>query len=80
MAGWVTDQWRSGRMMGSMMWGNPERLTSTCVRWMAASPAFAGSTGDASSWCQQMVGWMTDHRGDWTGWGSGWMNGPMMGR
>ena len=65
-------------MTGSMMWSNPAQMQATCEQWMSQAN---GSTQDTSAWCSQMVGWMTDHMGDWNHWDQGWMmNGSMMGR
>jgi hypothetical protein len=36
---WMQGQMRGGQMMGSMMWGDPQRLRDTCNRWMATDPA-----------------------------------------
>jgi hypothetical protein len=81
MVGWMTGQVSSGRMMGSMMWGDPDQMLATCQQWMASRPPASGSTPGTAEWCGQMVTWMTQHMGSWDQWDRGWMmNGPMMGR
>ena len=74
MVAWMNGQTRDGLPMGSMMWGSPDQLRGSCERWMSGTTA-TGRSSDRSSWCDQMVAWMTQHRDDWD---SGWM--PMMGR
>ena len=34
MVGWMTNQVRSGHMVGSMMWSNPGQMRATCEQWM----------------------------------------------
>jgi hypothetical protein len=80
MVGWMTDQARSGRMMGPMMFGNPARMLSACQQWSSAHGA-ATARGNAGAWCDQMVGWMSDHMREWnhhTGGWDGWGPGGMM--
>ena len=64
-----------GSMMGSMMWGDPDRMLSTCRAWSDANPS-----GDRpADWCESMLRGMWPHMdGDWEHWDE-WMNGPMMG-
>lgn len=74
MAGWMNQQVTDGRMMGSMMWGDPDRMLTSCRSWVSANTAGAPSW----TWCDDMVTWMRQHmNGDWDGW---MMNGSMMGR
>jgi hypothetical protein len=70
MYGWMYDQMRSGRMMGSMMWGNPDQMRTACQQWMG-SYLPSGSTVDPEAWCNQLVDWMTSHMGAWST-GDGW--------
>ena len=65
MTGWMNGQMNRGHMTGTMMWGDPDRMLDTCRQWMATDPPGAGSAQDAAAWCDQMVGWMTQHIGDW---------------
>ena len=68
MAGWMQGQMRGGQMMGSMMWGNPERMLDTCVQWMATSPAAVADGTDPETWCRDMVTWMDQNADDWDDW------------
>ncbi len=61
MVGWMTAQINGGHMTGAMMWGDPDRMRDTCQRWMATAPQASGSSTSASGWCNEMVGWMTQH-------------------
>lgn len=82
MTDWMYDQMRDGTMGPMMMWGDPERMRDACRRW-ADTDASGTSSTDASTWCDAMVTWMTDHIGNWGDWDDddwdGWMHGPMMG-
>jgi hypothetical protein len=81
MVGWMTGQIRGGHMMGSMMWGNPDEMRSTCQAWLSSGQGADTAAPNASAWCDQMVDWMTQHMGQWDQWDRGWMmDGPMMGR
>jgi hypothetical protein len=31
-----------------------------------------GQSADAAQWCDQMVGWMSQHMGDWDNWHGYW--------
>ncbi len=77
MASWMNHQWRSGQMMGSMMWGNSDRMRTACKQWADNSTSSSTSTPSGQqSWCDSMANWMNDHAdGDW----DGWMSGGMMG-
>lgn len=74
MTAWMSQRVTSGQMMGSMMWGDPDRMLSSCRSWVQS-----GASGvPAVSWCDDMVTWMRQHMsGDWNNW---MMNGSMMGR
>jgi hypothetical protein len=77
MGGWMNDQVRSGNMQGQMMWGDPDRMRSTCRQWMS-SDSTATTSAAAGDWCDDMVTWMQDHMdGDWAAW---MMHGGMMSR
>jgi hypothetical protein len=66
MADWMTQRMTQGGMGPQMMWGDPDRMRDTCQQWMTANPP-GGTDVDAQSWCDSMVGWMSDHMGDWSG-------------
>jgi hypothetical protein len=66
-------QMGQGPMVGSMMWQTPQSMQATCQQWASSGNAPAGV--DAPARCAQMVEWMTQHMGDWTGWMA---RGPMM--
>ena len=77
MVRWMSDEMRSGEMMGSMMWSDPQQMLATCQRWMSSSQWADRSTPRTPASCGQMVDWMTRHIGDWDRWDGGWMmNGP----
>lgn len=74
MTTWMNQQITGGRMMGPMMWDDPDRMLTTCRSWVNSNPAGAPSP----TWCDDMITWMRQHMdGDWDGW---MMNGSMMGR
>ncbi len=78
MTGWMHQQLANGSMMGSMMWGDADRMRSTCRDWATSTPAPTTAADASSQWCDDMVGWMQQHMGnDWNGW---MRNGSMMGR
>lgn len=74
MTAWMNQRVTSGQMMGSMVWGDPDRMLSSCRSWVQS-----GANGvPSASWCDDMVTWMRQHmNGDWNNW---MMNGSMMGR
>ena len=82
MTDWMYDQMRDGTMSPMMMWGDPQRMRIACRQWADTNPN-GTSSADASTWCDTMVTWMTDHMGNWRDWDDddwdGWMHGPMMG-
>jgi hypothetical protein len=65
MTGWMQDRIRDGHMMGSTMWGDPQRMFDTCTQWMATNPA---DVTDPDTWCNDMVTWMDQHTNDWADW------------
>ena len=74
MTAWMSQRVTSGQMMGSMMWGDPDRMLSICRSWVQSGAAGV----PAVSWCDGLVTWMRQHmNGDWNNW---MMNGSMMGR
>jgi len=74
MTTWMNQQVTGGRMTGPMMWGDPDRMLTTCRTWVHANPTGAAS----QTWCDDMITWMRQHmNGDWNDW---MMNGSMMGR
>jgi hypothetical protein len=78
MASWMNahmGQTTPGFTTGAMMWQSPDNMQQTCQEWMTEN-ATSSTNPAAPSWCQQMVGWMTTHMGDWDDW---MMNGSMMG-
>jgi hypothetical protein len=75
MTSWMNQQMANRSMMGSMMWGDPERMLATCRSWVTANP----SVDRPSDWCDSMLRGMWPHMtGDWGDWDDS-MNGPMMG-
>lgn len=76
-AGWCDDMagWMSGhmgdsqRMMGGGMWASPDAMRDVCTRAMGNTRT---ADGNATQWCDQMVGWMTQHEGDWDDWHDNW--------
>lgn len=74
MTAWMNQQVTDGRMMGMMMWGDPDRMLASCQSWASSSQTGAPPL----SWCDDMIAWMRQNmNGDWDGW---MMNGSMMGR
>ena len=74
MSAWMSQQVSDGRMMGSMMWGDPDRMLASCQSWVKSNNAGAPQ----ASRCDEMITWMRQQmNGDWDGW---MMNGSMMGR
>lgn len=87
MTGWMSDQMAAGHMEGTMMWNGPQSMGDACHQWTATTPAIAASATAASAPtgdCDQMVAWMSQHMGQWSGsrdwdthmgdWGAGMMN------
>ena len=75
MINWMSQEIASGSIMGSMTWGDPERMLSTCRSWMDTNP----STQRPTDWCDNMLRFMWPHmNGDWEQWDDQ-MNGGMMG-
>ncbi|WP_116951619.1 hypothetical protein [Jiangella endophytica] len=80
LAGWLSDSLtRTGRSPW-MSWGEPQRLLATCRGWLAET-----SSSDTTTWCDDFVGWMSGHVGEWSGstgrhdW-DGWLrSGPLVG-
>ena len=78
MADWMYDQIRNGTMGPQMMWGSPQAMIGACRQWMTSVPETNATTttsgagagaAPATGWCDQMVGWMSRHMGDWDGYG-----------
>lgn len=62
LAAWLADSIaRTGRSPW-MAWGSPERLLVTCQDWIART-----TPPTPSSWCDDLVAWMSAHVPDWTG-------------
>lgn len=77
MADWMDGRIGSrpgGMMLGPMMWQDPDSMRATCREWMVDDPAAGGSR--RAEWCDEMVGWLSDHMGDWDRW---MRDGPMGG-
>ncbi len=72
MTTWMNQQAANGQT-GSMMWGNPDRMATTCRQWASGN----GSSMNAQ-WCDDMVTWMRRHVNEHSD--NSMMNGPMMGR
>jgi hypothetical protein len=80
MAGWMNQQIAGGSMTHQMMWGDPDRMLTTCRAWMEASP----SVDLPDDWCDAAITGMWqhmsddwDHRDEWNDWMT---NHPMMSR
>ena len=74
MTTWMNQRVVNGQMMGSMMWGDPDRMLANCRVWATSATSGVPPT----SWCDSMVTWMRQQaNGNWNGW---MMNGSMMGR
>ena len=72
MAGWMSGHMADGQMMmGSGMWASPDAMRDVCTRAMSD---VGTSDGDYAQWCDQMVGWMSQHEGDWDNWHDNWDN------
>lgn len=71
MAGWMNDNSANGQMMmgGRMMWDTPQAMRAICTRATGNDP---NANDDAADWCDQMVGWMSEHMGDWDNWHDYW--------
>ena len=70
MAGWMSGHMGDGQMMmGGGMWASPDAMRDVCTRAMGNIPT---AKGDPAQWCDQMVGWMTQHDGDWADWHDNW--------
>jgi hypothetical protein len=76
MAAWMNEQLRNGKMTGPMMWGTAAAMGATCRDWLNTESRASISASASSAWCDEMVGWMEQHIGNWDGW---MMNGNMMG-
>jgi hypothetical protein len=75
MVDWMNQQLRNGQMTGPMMWSTATAMGATCRQWMSTSSRITISATASSAWCDEMVGWMEQHIGNWDGW---MMNGNMM--
>ena len=70
MASWMTDNTTKGRMTtgGTRMWDGPQAMRDVCTR---AAGNGSSADDDPAQWCDQMVGWMSEHMGDWhDSWGN----------
>jgi hypothetical protein len=66
MAEWMSGHMSGGRMMGGTgMWASPEAMRDVCVQAMGTGQ---GTSGNVAQWCDQMVDWMSRHRGNWDNW------------
>ncbi|MBB5786367.1 hypothetical protein [Jiangella mangrovi] len=81
LTGWLSDALtRTGRSPW-MLWGDPEKLHTVCLEWLAEGPPADLGDDDGVTWCGDLVGWMADHVGSWKdrdGW-DGWLPEPMIG-
>lgn len=70
MASWMSGHMGYGSMMmGGGMWASPEAMRDVCTRAMSGTQTAAGNP---AQWCDQMVSWMTQHRGNWDDWHDSW--------
>jgi hypothetical protein len=66
MAGWMSGHIADDQMMmGRGMWASPDAMRDVCTRAMGNTQA---DNGNPTQWCDRMVGWMTQHEGDWDDW------------
>jgi hypothetical protein len=77
MAEWMDKQLQNGQTTGPAMWGSPTTLGSTCREWINTYSRDSISAAASPGWCNEMVGWMQEHIGNWDDW---MMHGNMMGR
>lgn len=55
MTDWMDQQLADGRMAGSMMWGDADRMHSTC---RSSTQAFAPASDASPDWCADTYDWM----------------------
>ena len=79
MAAWMTERMHGGTPQSSTMWANPDAMRATCQQWMSTAPVIAASGEDASSWCNQIVAWMSQYGSQLGQWHDWMMHGPMLG-
>ena len=80
MADWMGQQLQNGQTTGPMMWGSATKMDSVCRQWMGTGSRASISTTASPGWCDDVVGWMEQHIGNWDDWMmNGNMNGNMMG-
>jgi hypothetical protein len=51
------------------MWASSDAMRDVCTRAMGNTRT---ADGNATQWCDQMVGWMTQHEGGWDDWHDNW--------
>lgn len=75
MIAWMGGHMSAGAASGTATWSNPDAMRASCRQWMSSAP-IAGTGVDATRWCDQMVGWMTQYagQGSWHDW---MMRGPI---
>lgn len=68
MTQWMDQRLTDGDMTGSMMWGDADRMLSTC---RSSTQASAPASDASLDWCAEMVDWMRQRMG--ASWGDDWM-------
>ena len=61
MGDWMNDRMAAGQMTGPMMWGDAAAMYETCTQAMRSDEPGV----DPAQRCQDMVGWMSQHRAGW---------------
>jgi hypothetical protein len=74
MTDWMRQQLHGGHLTGPMMWSDATSMRTTCRSWMSSSSV--ATSGISPQACDDMVAWMGQHAGSWSGW---MMTGHMMG-
>lgn len=78
---WMLQAMRTDGTGPQMMWGDTDRLRSSCREWVTHLPADDPPLDDPGAWCDQMVAWMDEHMSTWSGrrdWDDWMMHGSMM--
>lgn len=82
MTDWMSQHMAAAGSGPQMMWGGPDQMRATCRQWATASPSATGAVNGVDR-CEDMVDWMSQHTGTWSGrgdWGDWMMHGPMVSR
>lgn len=74
MAGWMTDHMPNSDPMGGPMMGGPWDSPQAMRDWCTQAMGGQAGVDNPTAWCDQMVGWMSDHMGNWDDWHDDWHN------